>query len=343
MDPLTILIIVLVVIIAFAIVISLVKREKVSTDILYSDALNAILKGENSEAIKLLKQVVSQDSDNIGAYLQLGNLVRSNNPRQAAKIHQSLTVRPKLSKHISKEIHQALALDYLEVHNYGRAKIEADMVLKSDKNNLWGHQFLLKVAEQENEWDKAKSIAEKIQKLTRQSDKRQLAKILYNASLDSIKNGDNKKAIQLLQKAIKTDTSYDKPYLSIANVFEEEGNLKKAITNWENYLINALSSDVGVYKKIETALFESNRFSEAEQLYSRILSKKPEDKNALIKLTNLLIDRGELDESIKLLDSIIKKNDKSYTARLLKIKLILEKANPIDLRDQLDELINQEE
>ena len=45
------------------------KRDSVSTDILYSDALNAILKGDNTEAIKLLKQVVSKDSDNIGAYL----------------------------------------------------------------------------------------------------------------------------------------------------------------------------------------------------------------------------------------------------------------------------------
>ena len=124
----------------------------------------------------------------------------------------------------------------------------------------------------------------------------------------------------------------------IANLFEEENNLKKAIPNWENYLINSDNSDVAIYKKIETALFESNRFNEAEQLYKRIIDKNSNDKNAIIKLTNLLVDRGEIDEAIKLLDGIIKKDKDTVTARLLRVKLLLDKANPIDLKDQIDEI-----
>ena len=115
MEPITIIYVIAIIVIAIAMIWWLKSKESISTNVLYSDALNAILKGDNILAAKLLKQVVSNDSDNIGAYLQLGNLLRSVNPRQSAKIHQSLTVRPKLGKSISKEIHQALALDYAEL------------------------------------------------------------------------------------------------------------------------------------------------------------------------------------------------------------------------------------
>lgn len=339
MDPLMLLIVVCVIIIAAAIFFRSTKKETVSTDIVYSDALNSILKGDNAEAIKLLKQVVNRDSDNIGAYLQLGNLVRSSNPAQAAKIHQSLTVRPKLAKHTSKEIHQALALDYMEVDNLKRAKIEAEMVLKYEKNDLWAHQFLLRIAEKERNWEEARGLAEKIQKLSGSKDPRLLSKIQLQAGQDCVTAGDSKKALQHLEKAVKLDPSFHEPYLDLANLFEQEKNTKKALINWENYLINSENVDSAIYKKIESALFEANRFSEAEQLYNRILDKKPNDKFAMVKLINLLVERGEIDEAVKFLENSIKDNN-SKTAKLLKIKLLIDKANPIDLKNQIDDIID---
>lgn len=340
MDPITIIAIIAAIIIAIAIFLWFGKKESVSSDILYSEALNAILKGENSEAIKLLKQVVSKDSDNLGAYLQLGNIIRSTNPRQAAKIHQSLTVRPKLNKRFSKEIHQALAIDYIEIENYRRAKIEAEMILKNDKNNLWAHQFLLKISEKLQNWDEAKSLAEKINKLTGKTDYRQLASIYLKAAKYNIDNEDTKKAFQNLNRAIKLDPTFGDPYLLLANLYEGENNNKKAVLNWEKYLINSNNADRLIYKKIESTLFDDNRFSEAEQIYNRILKEKPDDKYALIKLINLLADKDEVDQAEKLLEGIINSTPESDTARLLKIKLLLDKDNPSEIKTQIDELIN---
>ena len=72
-----------------------VKQPK--TDLLFTDALNYMVRGDNSEAVRILRQVVKQDSDHVRAYLQLGNILRDENTEQAIKIHQSLTVRPNLS------------------------------------------------------------------------------------------------------------------------------------------------------------------------------------------------------------------------------------------------------
>lgn len=339
MDPITVIIVIAIIVIAIAMIYLVKSKKSVSIDALYSDALSAILKGDNKEAVKLLKQVVSHDSDNIGAYLQLGNLLRSVNPQQSAKIHQSLTVRPKMSKSVSKEIHQALALDYAELSDYKRAKIEADMVLKYDKNNLWVHQFLLQIAEKQCDWEQASRLATKAQKLTGNRDIRQLAEIQLQAGNDQLDNGEDKKALQHFQNAVKLDPIFSKPYLHIGNIYEDENNLKKSIINWEKYLINKENGDTQIYKKIESALFDLGRFSEVEQFYSRILTEKPNDKNAIVKLSNLLKDKGDIEGAIKLVDNAINQNNDLISARLMKIKILLEKANPVDINNQIDELI----
>ena len=87
-----------------------VKQPK--TDILFTDALNAMVRGDKANAIGILRQVVKQDSNHVRAYLQLGNILRDENTQQAIKIHQSLTVRPNLSAEMKVDIHRALANDY---------------------------------------------------------------------------------------------------------------------------------------------------------------------------------------------------------------------------------------
>ena len=55
-------------------------QQKPHTDTLYTDALNAMVKADKATAINLLRDVVKQDSDHINAYLQLGNILREDNP-----------------------------------------------------------------------------------------------------------------------------------------------------------------------------------------------------------------------------------------------------------------------
>ena len=114
---------------------------------LYTEALNAMVRSDRNHALKLLRDVVKQDSDHITAYLQMGNILRDEHPEQAIKIHQSLTVRPNLDKPLRIEIHQALAMDYNELGFFARAKKEGEQILQLDKKNKWASQFLLEMAD----------------------------------------------------------------------------------------------------------------------------------------------------------------------------------------------------
>ena len=62
--------------------------KKPKTDTPFTEALNAMVRGDKRRAVRLLRDVVKQDSDHVRAYLQLGNIMRDDHPQQAIKIHQ---------------------------------------------------------------------------------------------------------------------------------------------------------------------------------------------------------------------------------------------------------------
>ena len=150
-------------------------KKKRRTESIYTNALNAMVRGDTRTALSHLRDVVKQDSDHINAYLQMGNILRQdNNGKAAIKIHQSLMVRPKLDNQIKLDIHKALALDFEQIENLSRAQQEAELVLKIDKKNQWANEFLLTIFEKQKNWDKATQISKTIQRLKKEKDPNQI-------------------------------------------------------------------------------------------------------------------------------------------------------------------------
>ena len=187
----------------FAAYYFLKPSKKHRTDSVYTDALNAMVRGEKGNAIRLLRTVVKQDSDHVDAYLQLGNIMREENPQQAVKIHQSLTVRPGLLEQFRIELHKALALDYNQAGDQNLAKREAEQLLRVDRRNLWALEFLLEIAEKERTWAQAVKLIKMIQKIRNIQDKSQLGKFQVYEGMDKLEGGDRKGAFAALKKAIK--------------------------------------------------------------------------------------------------------------------------------------------
>ena len=74
-------------------------------------ALKALVDGDKDKAYNLLRDIISKDSNNIDAYLLLGDIVREKDVKQAIKIHQTVILRPKIAKDKKIEAHTALSKD----------------------------------------------------------------------------------------------------------------------------------------------------------------------------------------------------------------------------------------
>ncbi|MFQ6605487.1 MAG: tetratricopeptide repeat protein [Fidelibacterota bacterium] len=315
------------------------RPRHMKTDYLYTEALDALLKGNKRVAINRLRDVVKQDSNHINAYLQLGNILRETAPQQAIKIHQSLTVRPNLPESLQLEIHKSLALDYKTVNDYPRAKEEAEIILKMQRRNLWATNFLVQLEEEKGNWAAAAQYARLSQKIQNISNKEQLAKYQLNEGLELLSAGKINQALTAFQKASKLAPDYSLPYRYIGDIYEQNRNLTKAIEHWEKYALRTTNNGVDVFSKIESALFDLGRFSEIEQFYRRILKHDANNLEALSKLANVLVEKGDLDSALALIENALNKKPDSLHARLMKLKLNLSRKTPAELAVYIDEII----
>ena len=307
---------------------------------LYTDALNAIVRGDSKTAIKLLREVVKNDTNHIDAYLQMGEILRGEgNPHQAIKIHQSLTVRPNLDDKLKIDIHRSLALDYLSVNNLIKSKQEAEFILKLEKRNTWALEFLLEIAERERDWVSAAKLAKNIQKITQQKNAGKLAQFQVYEGLDKISKDDRVGAKKCFDKALEIDPNYGQTHRRLGDYYADDRDLINAIIHWEQFVLLEPGNAGNIFSKIETALYDLGRYSEVENFYKRMLDKNPGNIDALSHMANVLEEKGERQQALDLVDSAMEKFNTSVQAHLMRLKLSITTVPPHELSQQIDKII----
>ena len=306
---------------------------------LYTEALNMLVRGDSQNAIRLLRDVVKQDTNHLDAYLQLVDILREEgNSETAIKIHQSLTVRPGLDDKLQIQIHQSLAKDYLSLNEISLAKKEAEMILNIDKKEFWATEFLLDLAEKSHDWAQAAHLIKTLD--SNNSDITRLARFKVYEGMGKFENDDRKGAEQCFNKAIEIAPNFGLPHLYLGNLFSENRNLVKALEHWEQYALLDLKNGSSIYSKIESALFDLGRFSEVEKFYQRALKNNPRNLDALAKIANVLEEKGERQKALDLVEDALSQHQDSIKLRLMKLKLSIQYSSPPQLSQQIDKMID---
>ncbi len=306
---------------------------------LFSEALIALINGNKSKAIMLLRQVVKQDTNHVRAYLQLGNILRVENTEQAIKIHQSIAIRPNLTSEHRVDIHKALAKDYIEIGYTKNAIEEAGKILSIEKRNLWSIKFLINISEENQDWERAARWSKHLQKVTGKKDINDVARFDIYKGLESMDNGEFNDAKLFFTKAIKRSPNYSLAYKYLGDLYEKNRDLVKALENWKIYATKDLDAGTDVYHKIESALFDLGRYSEVEKFYRKIIDLDKNNLEAVIKLANVLEEKGETTVALNLIEDSISENSKDIRADIMKLKLSISLITPIELSHQIDSII----
>ena len=107
------------------------------------------------------------------------------------------------------------------------------------------------------------------------------------------------------------------------------------------YATKDLGSGIDVYHKIESALFDLGRYSEVENFYRKIIDLDKYNLEAVIKLANVLEEKGETTAALSLIENSISHENKDIRADIMKLKLSISMATPIELGHQIDLIINK--
>ena len=125
------------------------RKQRSNIKELYSEGLDMIINGNRRAAYKNFKSIIEKDTNNVNAYLRLGQVVReAGNPKRALKIHRALIIRKGLSHYEQIELCKNLSLDYYKIDNLKNACLEATNILKIDKSNEWALRQLIKYSKE---------------------------------------------------------------------------------------------------------------------------------------------------------------------------------------------------
>jgi len=296
------------------------RKSKQSTDVeVYNKALKAIIDNKHERAFQILKDLIQKDSNNTEAYLLLGNLLRDRNINKAIRIHQSIIVRPGLSKQMKIQIHQALGLDYLEVGNMIRAEDEFKKIIGLDSKNVWALTMLKNICIDNQSWDKALDLEKKLIKHQSKS-KNEESMLNYFIAMDYKEKDNQKSYINFLEKSVLSEHVYHESYLELAKVYQKKGDIDLAIKNLISFAEKEPKASIETFKDIENMLFEENRFNEMEELYQGILSNMFHEY-VFNRLIDIYLEKNDKDAAGELIEKFAKQYEGSYIIKLNRIKL----------------------
>ena len=346
-------------------------RRKSKVKDIYAEGLDLMITGRRKSAYKNFKDIIQKDSNNIKAYLRLGQVLReSGNPVQALKIHKGLLHRKNLTYYEQVELHKNLALDSYLAGNVDTAIQELLSLLKIEKTNEWAMTQLTAFYRKNQDWAKAGEYYEKYQKLTNKEDKHKLALYKIQEGRIHIKNKKFEDARKTFEDALNI-SDIAVAYYFIGNSFSGESEeeyqksvekesstqptsdekpdymekakelLGKAIPMWIRYAELNPEQAWMVIHLLKDGLFALDRYSEIENILKQILKNDSDNIEVIASLSEIYSHRGENTEAIELIDSALEQDPTSLIVKLIKMKLQAKKERSSnEFTRSLDDIIH---
>ena len=207
---------------------------------LYLEGLDLLISGNRKKAYKYFKEIIEQDTTNIKSYIKMGQIVReSKNPKQALKIHTSVSLRQDLSKYERVELHKNISLDYYDLKDIVHAIDECLYILKIDKKNEWSILQLIKYFIESENWEDASKYLNKYNKIKNINDNHKLGLFKIQQARQLVKKNQFEEARTLYEKAIELSDQLSIAYYYIGNSYSFESDIFYKKANQDNLDIHS--------------------------------------------------------------------------------------------------------
>ncbi|HEY7727596.1 MAG TPA: tetratricopeptide repeat protein, partial [Candidatus Eisenbacteria bacterium] len=286
-------------------------------DSAYHRAMNSLLAGDKEAALVELTEAVREDSDNIDAYIHLGNLLRERGEAERAlSLHRELTVRSGRTASQMTAVREGLVLDLIDLGRAAEAAAEARSLHELDRRNATTLRLLEKAYEAAGEWERAYEARAERHRLSGERDTGALA--LYRAAIGEtlIRSEKLEEAKHHFKEALRLRRNLPAALLRLGDIYYRSGRTERALVLWRGLTDTHPDLAHLVLGRLEAAYFEKGRMSEMGRAYEEILSKNPRDARTLVALARMHVKKGELAEAQRMLIEALEVDPHSLAARL---------------------------
>ncbi|HID93211.1 MAG TPA: tetratricopeptide repeat protein [bacterium (Candidatus Stahlbacteria)] len=300
----------------------------------------SIIAAENAkEEEDKLRSFVSAHPEDLVAGLRLGDIMREKGaPERALRLHRPLLAHTKLPRATKKRVYRSIVKDYVALKEYEAAIDAAKKLLKLDNRDLKSYELLCFIYEESGKWKEAIDVREKIARLTKKKDDKNLAILHSFLGKELCSQAKNREGLTHLRLALKLDENCVPALLFFGEITYKDGNPSEGMEYWHRLL----KTDYAflAFDKLEKAYYEQQTFSEAERMYTSFLDERPDDIRALFKLSEIYERKGQLEDAIGLLSRIKEIDPNNVSARKGLIKLYLEMQQYDEVAKEVDEIGN---
>ena len=307
----------------------------------YTEALSALIDGDKIKAMNNLREVVKVDTDNLDAYLKLGDIYREYGTYpQALRVHQALTIRKELSNYQKLSMWKSLLLDYRMMKDWDNAIIQVENILELDKNSQWARKELLEIYKRKGDWDGAVDAAKRLQKQKKQKDTETLALYQVQQGLEQREKGEEREARIRFKKALKTSSECAAAHYFIGVSYLKEKREKEAVEAWRKFVQTDPKHAYLVFDKLEEVLYDLGNFEESQKIYEEILDLDSGNVSAMAALSDLYERRGDTKEGINILRKAVESDKTSLRTRAYLIQMLLGNEVSKEVKENLKSLIS---
>ena len=275
-------------------------RKRRSAVPAYVEGLQAALDGRTTDAIARLKEAVGTDSDNVDAYIRLGDLfMQQGEVERAIKVHENLALRRNLDKRDEKKVLQALVRDYVKADRKVKAISLLEELVHLDKTDAESAERLAELYIETGAWDKCE---EQLKELARHQAQRQRAARLYTEYGRAYPRDNPGAALAAFETALKLDPNSIPARLYLGDHQSSQGDTNAAISTWNEILELAPGENALVRDRLERAYFDAGKFEDITALYEKLLRKVPEDSGLVVALAEIYQKKEDLSSAIRLLE-----------------------------------------
>lgn len=322
------------------------SRQKDVKESAYIQGLSALIDGDDLAAQDLLKDAVREDSENIDAYIRLGDLYRRNRKAQHAyQVHRGLLVRTGLPRRVQARVQQSLAEDLLALGKTDRVReVLADLAKGPGESVQRGR--LLTLAERAGDWEKAYEMRREISREQKSGAPANHRLALYRTwTACRIKAAESARDVgDMFRDAIKSHPSCVAAHLALGDTHYLAKQLDEAISHWRRIVDESPLLAFLTFERLERAFYDRGTLGrgtvgDLEEIYDRLLRDHPDDTTTLEAVGNLHHKRGELDEAISVCQKALEISPKSRAVRRRLVLYLHEAGRVRESERELDQLL----
>ena len=266
-----------------------IDRRKIQESPHYILGLNFLVSNQIDLAIEELTKAAGLDAPALEIHLILGNLYRERGQvSKAIQLHQSLLQRPRLTPMEQAYVLLCLGLDFKRGGFIDRSFQAFSEVTRLDPGNQYALLNLEKLHEEQQQWEEAHAIRQRLADSAPEGEKPRdqsiLAFLENELGLQAVRENLTDLAIQHFQTALELDSQTVPASLNLGDVYMSQTETRKAIDIWEQIIRTAPERAYLAFDRLERAYTQLEKPNRFRELCLELIDANPQDWRARLAL-----------------------------------------------------------